>query len=170
MSELYGSTYRDSARPAAPHTACPPGPRARMQVRHTVDVDGAAIGPALRAPLAARGPGTWARSSLTASDSAHRAAPRSSRRTSPPRLSRPTPRHSPKLSNRAATVTVFNLQPAFLGLQNNIVDNDSALDTEYKGVEFTAPVRDQGWGLVTAMQVPGGGELGLYQPLHATAV
>jgi hypothetical protein len=43
-------------------------------------------------------------------------------------------------------------------------------ELEAKGVEFTAPVRDQGWGLVTAMQVPGGGELGLYQPLHATAV
>ena len=43
-------------------------------------------------------------------------------------------------------------------------------ELEAKGVEFTAPVSDQGWGLVTALQVPGGGELGLYQPLHATAV
>lgn len=43
-------------------------------------------------------------------------------------------------------------------------------ELEAKGVEFTMPVRDQGWGLVTAMQVPGGGELGLYQPLHATAI
>lgn len=43
-------------------------------------------------------------------------------------------------------------------------------ELQAKGAEFTAPVRDQGWGLVTAMQVPGGGELGLYQPLHATAI
>ena len=47
---------------------------------------------------------------------------------------------------------------------------ETRAELEGKGVEFTAPVRDQGWGLVTAMQVPGGGELGLYQPLHATAV
>jgi catechol 2,3-dioxygenase-like lactoylglutathione lyase family enzyme len=38
-----------------------------------------------------------------------------------------------------------------------------------KGVEFTAPVSDQGWGLVTSLRVPGAGELGLYQPCHPTA-
>jgi glyoxalase/bleomycin resistance protein/dioxygenase superfamily protein len=38
---------------------------------------------------------------------------------------------------------------------------------ESKGVEFTGPVTDQGWGLLTAMKIPGGGELGLYQPRHA---
>jgi len=35
-----------------------------------------------------------------------------------------------------------------------------------KGVEFTQPVTDEGWGLVTALSVPGGGELGLYEPRH----
>jgi hypothetical protein len=35
-----------------------------------------------------------------------------------------------------------------------------------KGVEFTQPVSDEGWGLVTALTVPGGGELGLYEPRH----
>ena len=35
-----------------------------------------------------------------------------------------------------------------------------------KGVEFTQPVSDEGWGLVTALKVPGGGELGLYEPRH----
>ena len=39
-------------------------------------------------------------------------------------------------------------------------------ELEAKGVEFTGPIRDQGWGLVTAMKVPGGGELGLYEPHH----
>ena len=39
-------------------------------------------------------------------------------------------------------------------------------DLQSKGVEFTRPVSDEGWGLVTAMRVPGGGELGLYEPFH----
>ncbi len=38
-----------------------------------------------------------------------------------------------------------------------------------KGVEFLAPVSDQGFGLVTTLRVPGGGELGLYQPRHPVA-
>jgi catechol 2,3-dioxygenase-like lactoylglutathione lyase family enzyme len=36
-----------------------------------------------------------------------------------------------------------------------------------KGVVFTEDVSDQGWGLLTALQVPGGGEIGLYEPRHA---
>jgi hypothetical protein len=35
-----------------------------------------------------------------------------------------------------------------------------------KGVEFTRPVTDQGWGIVTRLKIPGGGEAGLYQPRH----
>ena len=30
----------------------------------------------------------------------------------------------------------------------------------------TGPVSDEGWGLVTAIALPGGGELGLYEPRH----
>jgi catechol 2,3-dioxygenase-like lactoylglutathione lyase family enzyme len=37
-----------------------------------------------------------------------------------------------------------------------------------KGVEFTGPVTDEGFGLMTAMKVPGGGELSLYEPRHPT--
>lgn len=37
-----------------------------------------------------------------------------------------------------------------------------------KGVQ-TAPVTDQGWGLLTALTLPGGGEIGLYQPRHPRA-
>jgi predicted enzyme related to lactoylglutathione lyase len=37
-----------------------------------------------------------------------------------------------------------------------------------RGVEFTGPVTDEGFGLVTAIRLPGGGELGLYEPRHAT--
>jgi catechol 2,3-dioxygenase-like lactoylglutathione lyase family enzyme len=35
-----------------------------------------------------------------------------------------------------------------------------------KGVEFTMPVTDQPWGLLTMLKVPGAGELGIYQPKH----
>ena len=37
-----------------------------------------------------------------------------------------------------------------------------------KGVEFTRPVSDEGFGLMTAIRLPGGGELGLYEPRHPT--
>jgi catechol 2,3-dioxygenase-like lactoylglutathione lyase family enzyme len=35
-----------------------------------------------------------------------------------------------------------------------------------KGVKFTAPVTDEGYGLVTRFRVPGAGEIGLYEPRH----
>ena len=38
-----------------------------------------------------------------------------------------------------------------------------------QGIKFTQPVKDQGWGLVTRLKVPGGGEMGLYEPKHALA-
>jgi catechol 2,3-dioxygenase-like lactoylglutathione lyase family enzyme len=37
-----------------------------------------------------------------------------------------------------------------------------------KGVEFTGPISDEGFGLLTAIRLPGGGEIGLYQPKHPT--
>jgi len=35
-------------------------------------------------------------------------------------------------------------------------------------VQFVLPVHDEGWGLVTRLVVPGFGEVGLYEPRHAT--
>jgi catechol 2,3-dioxygenase-like lactoylglutathione lyase family enzyme len=35
-----------------------------------------------------------------------------------------------------------------------------------KGVEFTQPIKDVGWGRLTAMKLPGGSELYLYEPRH----
>jgi catechol 2,3-dioxygenase-like lactoylglutathione lyase family enzyme len=35
-----------------------------------------------------------------------------------------------------------------------------------RGVEFTGPVSDQGFGLFTGIRLPGGGEIGLYEPRH----
>jgi catechol 2,3-dioxygenase-like lactoylglutathione lyase family enzyme len=37
-----------------------------------------------------------------------------------------------------------------------------------KGVEFTEPVADRGFGLLTHLRLPGGGLLGLYEPRHAS--
>ena len=38
-----------------------------------------------------------------------------------------------------------------------------------KGVAC-GPVKDQGWGRLTAISLPDGGTLGLYQPQHPTAI
>ncbi|WP_433380820.1 VOC family protein [Actinoplanes sp. CA-142083] len=38
-----------------------------------------------------------------------------------------------------------------------------------RGVEFTGEPSDRGWGVLTGIRLPGGGELGLYQPRHPTA-
>jgi catechol 2,3-dioxygenase-like lactoylglutathione lyase family enzyme len=42
-------------------------------------------------------------------------------------------------------------------------------ELEAKGVEFTKPVENAGFGLLTSLRVPGGGEIGLYQPRHEVA-
>ena len=39
-------------------------------------------------------------------------------------------------------------------------------ELQAKGVVLARPVSDEGWGLVTALILPGGGELGLYEPRH----
>jgi predicted enzyme related to lactoylglutathione lyase len=41
-------------------------------------------------------------------------------------------------------------------------------ELESKGVKFSRPIRDESWGLMTAITMPDGGELGLYQPKHPT--
>jgi hypothetical protein len=35
-----------------------------------------------------------------------------------------------------------------------------------RGVEFSQPVTEERWGSRTAIRLPGGGELGLYEPSH----
>lgn len=37
-----------------------------------------------------------------------------------------------------------------------------------KGVELSRPVREESFGLATAIRLPGGGDLGLYEPRHAS--
>jgi catechol 2,3-dioxygenase-like lactoylglutathione lyase family enzyme len=41
-------------------------------------------------------------------------------------------------------------------------------ELEGKGAEFSMPIVDQGFGLVTRMRIPGAGEISLYQPKHAS--
>ncbi len=35
-----------------------------------------------------------------------------------------------------------------------------------RGVEFTDSPVDHGWGILTTLRIPGGGEIGLYEPRH----
>jgi catechol 2,3-dioxygenase-like lactoylglutathione lyase family enzyme len=42
----------------------------------------------------------------------------------------------------------------------------TAADLERKGVQFSGPIAEERWGSVTAIRLPGGGSLGLYEPKH----
>jgi catechol 2,3-dioxygenase-like lactoylglutathione lyase family enzyme len=48
------------------------------------------------------------------------------------------------------------------------VEETTARLTE-QGVEFTQPVTDAGWGRLTRFRLPGGGEVGMYEPRHERA-
>ena len=39
-----------------------------------------------------------------------------------------------------------------------------------RGAEVSKQVTDEGWGLLTSIKLPGGSELGLYEPRHPTVV
>ena len=77
---------------------------------------------------------------------------------------------------------IFALPPAELGIHPAegaehdkfylMCDDIAATMKELKskGVEVTHPVEDLQWGLVTAIKIPGGAELGVYQPKHPTAL
>jgi hypothetical protein len=39
-----------------------------------------------------------------------------------------------------------------------------------RGVVTTMPITDRGWGLVTQLRLPGGDEIGLYEPRHPSPV
>ena len=76
---------------------------------------------------------------------------------------------------------IFALPPAELGVHPSDWDarhelylmcddlEQTVRELKGKGVEFTKPIVDQGFGLVTWMAYPGG-ELALYEPRHPTAV
>ncbi len=76
---------------------------------------------------------------------------------------------------------IFALPPAELGIHPTeesghhelylMCDDVKATVEELKskGVEFTQPIKEAGFGLVTSLKIPGG-ELGLYEPKHPTAL
>ena len=44
----------------------------------------------------------------------------------------------------------------------------SMAELKAKGIEFTRDIKDEGWGQVATMKTPGGSELSIYQPRHAS--
>jgi hypothetical protein len=70
----------------------------------------------------------------------------------PPSAYTPVTINVPNGPGFATTATLYNLNPAFLGVQNNVVDNQPYLDTEYNGVEISASKRmSHRWQMVTGI-------------------
>jgi catechol 2,3-dioxygenase-like lactoylglutathione lyase family enzyme len=46
--------------------------------------------------------------------------------------------------------------------------HQTAAELEARGVELETPISEQRFGLITSLRVPGAGEIGLYQPTHAS--
>jgi catechol 2,3-dioxygenase-like lactoylglutathione lyase family enzyme len=76
---------------------------------------------------------------------------------------------------------IFGLPPAELGIHPTDGEPHHELYLMCDDVEVTiaelktkgvtcGPIQDAGFGRVTLIAVPGGGELGLYQPRHPTAL
>jgi predicted enzyme related to lactoylglutathione lyase len=75
---------------------------------------------------------------------------------------------------------IFALPPAELGIhpadegahhQLYLMCDDiekTVAELKSKGVEFTQPVKNPGWGLLTALRMPDGEELYLYEPKHSS--
>jgi len=75
---------------------------------------------------------------------------------------------------------IFALPPAELGVHPTddephtelylMCDDINATKTELeaKGVQFTEPITDAGWGLITRISIAEGETLGIYEPRHAS--
>jgi catechol 2,3-dioxygenase-like lactoylglutathione lyase family enzyme len=75
---------------------------------------------------------------------------------------------------------IFGLPPAELGVhpaggyrhEISLMCDDlegTVDELRRKGAEFSQPIMDEEFGRVTAIRMPGGGELMLYEPRHPTA-
>src|SRR5947207_3074650 len=63
-----------------------------------------------------------------------------------------TPRATARGPIPTRTATVFNLDPALTSASNNIRDNQSYLDTDYKGVDLTVAKRlSRNWQMVAGL-------------------
>jgi hypothetical protein len=77
---------------------------------------------------------------------------------------------------------IFGMPPAELGIHPTdgearpelyLMCDDlegTLAELRQRGVEPIREISDQGWGRVTAIEIPGAGELGLYEPRHPTAL
>jgi catechol 2,3-dioxygenase-like lactoylglutathione lyase family enzyme len=76
---------------------------------------------------------------------------------------------------------IFTLPPAELGIHPAedeihheiylMCDDVKATVAELRKKDVKCgPIREQGFGLVTSLTIPGGGTMGLYQPTHPTAL
>jgi predicted enzyme related to lactoylglutathione lyase len=73
---------------------------------------------------------------------------------------------------------IFALPPAELAIHPTAEDPHHELylmcddvhvtmaELQQRGVRFTRPITDTGWGLTTALELPDGRELALYEPRH----
>jgi hypothetical protein len=43
-------------------------------------------------------------------------------------------------------------------------------DLRAKGVEITQDISEEPWGRLTRFRLPGGGEVGMYEPRHPRAI
>jgi hypothetical protein len=78
--------------------------------------------------------------------------------------------------------TIFALPPAEIGVHPTdgaprldlyLMCQDiekTILELREKGVKFSRAVSEESWGRFCAIALPGGGDLGLYQPRHPTAL
>jgi catechol 2,3-dioxygenase-like lactoylglutathione lyase family enzyme len=76
---------------------------------------------------------------------------------------------------------IFKLPPAELGIHPGAEGGHHELylmcddiaktraELAAQGVEFTAETTQRSFGLMTSIRIPGGGEIGLYEPRHRTA-
>jgi catechol 2,3-dioxygenase-like lactoylglutathione lyase family enzyme len=77
---------------------------------------------------------------------------------------------------------IFKLPPAELAVHSSdgpsghelyfMCDDVEATvrDLRAKGVEFTQDISEERWGRVTRFRLPGGGEVGMYEPRHPRAI
>jgi len=77
---------------------------------------------------------------------------------------------------------IFNLPPAEVGVHPSDGGTHHALsfmcddiettmkELSAKGIEFRGPPADEGFGIATVMNLPGGVSMQLYQPHHPTAL
>ena len=54
--------------------------------------------------------------------------------------------------------------------QTNSALEDTMRELHAQGVEFTQDISEERWGRLTRFRLPGGGEVGMYEPRHPRAI